>query len=211
MLYVAICFILIEQNCNHPENPASEEFEEEELDLPLSHAFFHNDKDGLQSLQRFIEHAVNPFGQELDVVITRNKDLLQQMIRKYKHPSFDITQPLNVSFHDESGIDAGGITREYFSLLMQRLAKPTGTLDLFEGTSGHLVPKHNYDYLSGGLFILVGKMLLHAILNKCNGVAGLSPAAVAYIINGTRDSAVEHVVLEDIPDPVVQEQLKQVF
>ena len=124
---------------------------------------------------------------------------------------FDTRRPLNVSFQNEPGVDAGGVTREYFSLLMQRLEKQTGILNLFEGKSGHLVPKHSYDYLSGGLFIMVGKMFLHSILNKCNGMAGLSPAVVAYIISSSRDAAVEHIVLEDIPDPVLQDQLKQVF
>jgi hypothetical protein len=154
--------------------------------------------------------TVNPFGQELDMCLDRNKDILEQAVRKYKHPSFDMTRPLNVTFQDEPGVDAGGVTREYFSLLMQRLENQTGSLKLFEGTSGHLVPMHNYDYLSGGLFVMVGKMILHAILNKCNGVAGLSRAAVAYIISGSRDAAVEHIVLDDIPDPVMQDQLRQV-
>ena len=82
---------------------------------------------------------------------------------------------------------------------------------MFEGPSGHLVPMHNYDYLSGGLFFMVRKMILYAVLNKCKGMAGLSPAIVAYIVSGIRVAAVEHIVLENIPDPVMQYQLKQVF
>ncbi|CAB4005954.1 E3 ubiquitin- ligase UPL2-like [Paramuricea clavata] len=148
------------------------------------------------------ELAVNPFGQELDMCLDRNKDILEQAVRKYKHPSFDTTRPLNVAFQDEPGVDAGGVTREYFSLLMQRLENQTGTLKLFEGTRGHLVPMHNY-YLSGGLFVMVGKMILHASLNKCNGMAGLSQAAVTYIISGSCNAVVEHIVLDDIPDPVM--------
>jgi hypothetical protein len=194
---------------SHEDNSDDPELVQQ-LDEPLSHRFFYDDEDGLQSLQNFISKAVNPFGQELDMCLDRNKDILEQAVRKYKHPSFDTTRPLNVAFQDEPGVDAGGVTREYFSLLMQRLENQTGSLKLFEGTSGHLVPMHNYDYLSGGLFVMVGKMILHAILNKCNGVAGLSRAAVAYIISGSRDAAVEHIVLDDIPDPVMQDQLRQV-
>ena len=55
--------------------------------------------------------AVNPFGQELDMCLDRNKDILEQAVRKYKHPSFDMTRPL------KPGVAAGGVTREYFSLL----------------------------------------------------------------------------------------------
>ena len=140
----------------------------------------------------------------------RNKDIFEQALGKYKNPSFDLKRPLNVTFEKEPGIDAGGITREYFFSLMKSLAKKTGSPDLFEGTNGHLVPMHNYDFLSGGLFIVAGKMILHAVLNKCNGIPGLSPAVAAYLVNGSRDAAVEHVVLEDIPDPVIQNQLKQI-
>ena len=53
-------------------------------------------------------------------------------------------------------------------------------VNVFEGLPGHLVPIHNnnyynnYDVLSGGLFILGGKMILHAILHDCNGLPGIS-------------------------------------
>lgn len=68
---------------------------------------------------------------------------------------------------------------------------------------GHLVPINNYDVLSGGLFV-------HAILNDCHGVPGLSPAVVSYLISGRRDAAVAHVCVEDIPDPVLAENLTKV-
>jgi hypothetical protein len=95
--------------------------------------------------------------------IDRDKDILQQAARKYKKTLFYITRPLNISFQDEPGLDAGGF-KGIFHLLMHRLQTPTGSFDLFEGTSGHLVPINNYDFLSGGLFLLVGKMILHSAL-----------------------------------------------
>jgi len=85
-----------------------------------------------------------------------------------------------------------------------------GAINLFEGQLGHLVPIHNYDVLSGGLFVLAGKMILHSILNDCNGVPGMSPAIISYLMTGRRDSAVEHVTLEDIPDPDLKEKLQKV-
>ena len=116
-----------------------------------------------------------------------------------------------MSFKGELGMDAGGVTREFFHLLMKRLQVPvTGAINLFEGTFGHLVPMHDYDALSGGLFIIVGKMMLHSILNKCGGMMGLSPAVVHYLISGNRDSCVGHITVEDLPDPVLQDQLTQV-
>ena len=108
-------------------------------------------------------------------------------------------------------MDAGGVTRVFFQLLMKRLQEPvSGAINLFEGTFGHLVPIHDYDALSGGLFILAGKMMLHSILNNCAGVMGMSSAVIHYLISGNRDTCVEYITVKDLPDPVLQDQLTQV-
>ena len=118
--------------------------EEQIWDAPVSEAFFKDDDDASQCLKRFISGAVNPFWDELDLVLDRNKDILEQAVRKYKNSAFDVTRPLNVSFKKELGVDAGGLTREYFHLLMKRMRKQTaGSITLFEGSDGHLVPIHN--------------------------------------------------------------------
>ena len=167
-----------------------------------------DEKNGVfQNLQKFVSAVVGGFGLELGIEIDRNKDLLLQVIRKHKNPAFDITKPLSVSFVDEPGLDGGGLTREYFHMLMQRLHKQCGTFDLLEGRNGNLLPIHNYDILSGGLFLLLGKMIMHAILNKCEG---LCPAIIAYLVFGSRDAAVEQLTLDDFPDPVYQDKLHQV-
>ena len=93
---------------------------------------------------------------------------------------------------------------------MTTLSKRDEPLVLFEGQNGHLVPMQNYDTLSSGLFVIVGKMSLHAILNNCQGMAGLSPAVVAYLLTANRDACIEHAKLEDIPDPIFQDRLTEV-
>ena len=93
---------------------------------------------------------------------------------------------------------------------MERLKTQVGSLNLFEGQVGHLVPIHDYDVLSGGLFVLTGKMVLHSFLNDCNGVSGLSPAVGSFLASGKRDAAVAHITLDDIPDSCVKEKLTQV-
>ncbi|XP_028402076.1 uncharacterized protein LOC114525067 [Dendronephthya gigantea] len=168
---------------NEPENITDDEIWDTPIATPVSFA-----DNPLTILKRFTRSAVNTFGEEMDVVINRNKDILQQVVRRYKHPEFDITKSLNVSFVNEPGVDAGGLTRQ----------------------KGHLLPMHNYDLVSGGLFVIVGRMVLHAILNNCTGVPGLSPGVIAYIASGSRDAAVEHLTLEDVPDPVLQDKLHQV-
>ena len=164
-------------------------------------------------LGKFIEAAVEAFGIEVDLHINREKDILPQIIRKYKNSQFDITKPLNVEFVGvgEKGVDARGITREYFYFLMERLKqRSSGGITFLEGELDHFVPIHDYDLLSSGMFIIMGKMILHAVLNNCSGISGISPAVVKYIVTGKRDSSVEDISLEDIPDPCLQQQLSQV-
>ena len=74
---------------------------------------------------------------------------------------------------------------------------PIRSFNLFEGRNGHLLPTDNYMIL-GGLFILAGKMVLRAILNNCSGMQGLSRAVIAYVSNGSRDVAVQHITFKKI-------------
>ena len=186
---------------------------DEEEDMPLAAASILTADEDTEALVKFTRSAVQPFGVEVDLRVTREQDVLPQMIRKYKNPIFDVTKPLNVEFVGlgENGVDAGGITREYFNLLMEGIKQRSSNgITLLEGNLGHLVPIHDYELLSSGLFIIVGKMILHAVLNNCTGISGISPAVVKYIATGRRDSAVEVISLDDIPDPCLKEQLEQV-
>ena len=91
--------------------------------IPLAAAGMVTREDESGALTRFIQGAVVLFGVEVDLHVNRGKDILPQMIRKYKNPLFDVTKPLNVQFvgADEIGIDAGAITKEYFHFLVESL------------------------------------------------------------------------------------------
>lgn len=147
--------------------------------------------------------------------ITREKNIIGQVVQKYKNPSFDIRSPLMVQFRSsgtlELGIDAGGPTTEYFFNLMNELVRGNlNGIQLFEGEQGHLVPRFDYDIISGNIMKLVGRMILHSVLNQCRGLSGLSPAIVDYIITGQQDSVLENLDIYDLPDPCLREVLKEV-
>ncbi len=150
------------------------------------------------------------------LLITREKSFVSQVITKYKNPTFDLGGILSVEFRSfgtyELGVDAGGPTKEYFNGLMKDLQ--TGGykgIRFFEGESGHLTLMYDYDLLSSGVFQIVGKMILHSVINGCRGIAGLSPAVETYILTGSRDTILEFLTVEDIPDPCLKEGLNEVF
>ncbi|XP_067032975.1 putative ATP-dependent DNA helicase Q1 [Acropora muricata] len=115
--------------------------------MPLAAASILTADEDTEALVKFTRSAVQPFGVEVDLRVTREQDVLPQMIRKYKNPIFDVTKPLNVEFVGlgENGVDAGGITREYFNLLMQGIKQRSSNgITLLEGYGKsiifHLLP-----------------------------------------------------------------------
>ena len=189
-----------ENDCSDPEDWI--------WNSPLAASIILKADDAAESLRNYTTEAVKPFALDIELEVDRSCDLLKQMLRRYEHPSFDI-RPLCLEFKDERGFDAGGVTRELFHLLMERLKSQIGgALNLFEGQVRQLGPIHEYDILSGGLFVLVGRMILDAILNGCNGLPGLSSGVIAYLVTGKRDAAVDHVTIDDIPDTILQGKLR---
>ena len=150
----------------------------------------------------------------LQLLMVSSKHLGNQVINKYKNPQFNIKCPLMVQFTSsgthEIGVDAGGPTTEYFYCLMKEFERGNlAGIQLFEGEPGHLVPRFDYESISGNLFRLVGQIIFHSLLNNCRGLTGLSPAMISYVVSGSRD-VLETIVMEDIPDPCLRESLKKV-
>lgn len=171
--------------------------------------------DPLEALHTFITKVALPHAPEVDLVITREKSIIMQILKKYKNPAFNLRSPLNVQFVSsgtfELGVDAGGPTRDFLYILMKELVRGSFSgIKIFEGETGHLLPVFNYDLLSSHFFELVGKMVLHSVLHKCRGLAGISPPIASYIISGSRDSVLEHLAVTDLPDPCLRHNLSEV-
>lgn len=143
--------------------------------------------------------------------ITVNRDcLLADSICAFKIAKFDFGQKFRITFENESGIDGGGPSREYFSLLLKELVSPSGLVRLFEGQQNRLLPMHNTDALRGGLFKVAGRMIASSIINGCPGFPCLAPPAYVYFVTGSVDEAVEAAVPDDIPDYETREVLNEV-
>ena len=139
--------------------------------------------DPLYALHKFISDVSLAHMPDVDLVITRERSMIAQLLKKYKNPSFNICS-LNVQFISsgvfEIGIDAGSPKREF-------------------------LPINNYKLISSHFYKMVGRMILHAIINKCQGIPGISPAVINYVVSGSRDSALEYLSIQDIPDPCLRE------
>ena len=64
--------------------------------------------------------------------------------------------------------------------------------------------------VSSCFFVFVGQMIVHSFIHECKGLAGISPAVVSYIASGSCDTVLEHLVIQDIPDPCLHQILNEV-
>ena len=143
--------------------------------------------------------------------ITVNREcLLEDSICAFKTVTFDFDQKFRITFENEAGIDGGGPTREYFTILLKELVSPSSSIRLFEGQENRLVPMHNTDALRGGLFKVAGRMISSSIINGSSGFPCLAHPVYVYLVTGSVDEAVEAATPDDIPDIEVRNILIEV-
>lgn len=109
-----------------------------------------------------------------------------------------------VVFVNETGIDAGALTREYFGVGMAALIKEPliagdANYPLFEGKTDHKLPTPNPFLQQGGMYVAVVTFIAHSILHGGPGSNGLSPQIKDYLITGETAGFIQ--VPDDIPDP----------
>ena len=96
--------------------------------------------------------------------IKRN-DIIESTLNRLSTPNLNLKIPLKIKFEGEQGVDEGGVIREFFSLLNQKL---------FVVDFGMFVPKNNNRYLWFNCksfeipiyYELMGKLLGLAIYNQ---------------------------------------------
>ena len=135
---------------------------------------------------------------------------LRQLMRIYKDPKMELTKTLDVSFIGEHGADMGGPTKEYFHIALSSLSKVDNAynMQLFGGSTGHLVPLYNVDAVAAGCFEMAGKLVAHSVYHNCRGLIGLAEAVKCYILTGSVDKCRDVVSVDDLQDIELQTILK---
>lgn len=135
----------------------------------------------------------------------------------YKRPNLNLRKNPDVSFRGECGADMGGPSKEFFHVSLASLKKvdPVYNFQLFTGEEGHLVPVYGADVLSSGCFQMVGKLLAHSILHGGDGLVGLAPPIIEYMVSGSVEEAGKLVTPSDLPDVdlrmLLEEKVKKVL
>lgn len=149
-------------------------------------------------------------GQRQDITVNRHTGIIRDLFKMLKRGELDIRKTPDVTFYGEEGIDAKGLTKEFFNLVMSELKNGRGYM-IFEGAHDHLVPVISEEYLNSGFFRYVGKLIAMSTLHGGGGFIGLSRAVAMYLITDDIDVSSCYLSFEDIPDYGSQEALREVF
>ena len=111
---------------------------------------------------------------------------------------------IRVTFLGEPAVDAGGPLREFFHLLLSKIAQNN---TLFCGTAMARVPKHNMVELSKQTYKCIGSILAASIVHGGPAPSFFSNAVANYIVYG-----VEQVkaMIEDVPCALMKDKLERV-
>lgn len=126
------------------------------------------------------------------------EQLWQDSLVFFKGLRFNPKHALRVRFLGEPGLDAGGPSREYGSLLIKAIF--SAQVKLFEGTETRKIPIYNADAVHANLFETVGKICAYLISHLDLSLPVMSPAAYAYIASGDIDEAAKLCETDDVPD-----------
>ena len=134
--------------------------------------------------------ALNSYKQQMIGVSTQtihidrqSPNILRDVIRLYKRLGFNFKFIPDIEFIGEQDIDGGGLTREFFHMVLSALrdGDTRNGINLFEGAEDHIGPIHCSSSLDSRLFLLFGKILAHSILHGGMGFVGMLPACAKFI------------------------------
>ena len=112
-----------------------------------------------------------------------------------------------MKFEDEEGIDAGGLRREFFTLLMRAV---TSHPALFEGQAHKRALKYNASAIPSNLYHIAGRMISCAIMHCEIGAPVLSKSMYYFVSHETVDMTEMPHCVEDIPDYSVVDLIRKV-
>ena len=134
------------------------------------------------------------------------EELWHESIATFKNPQINFTAAPVVRFEGEAGIDAGGVRREYGSLLCKEIF--SANANLFEGKEDRKIPIYSVDSIYSRLFELVLKMVAYFIIHLDIGIPCFSPAVYNYIASSSITP--DCCCVDDVVDLELRELISQV-
>jgi len=126
------------------------------------------------------------------------EDHVDAALQFYKSPKLNIKKGIVIETLNAPGIDVGGIRRDFFSRVYQKLS--SGHLNFFEGNGSHVRPVCSMSSLSSGILKAIGTMIGHSIIMSNIGFP-LS-RVMYYYMCGDLNTAITNLQLDDTSEKV---------
>eukprot|EP00731_Ephydatia_muelleri_P035739 Em0154g1a len=137
-----------------------------------------------------LKHGITEERWELSV---RRQCILTDALKCLEHPSFAPTKRLSVQFQGEAGVDVGGLSREFFTLLMDEIRQHFWK-------KGTLI--HNSKALKDGVYLKLGQLIAMAVVHSEIHTNLMGKPVYEYLSGRSLCSL--KVSIEDIPDEAAQ-------
>ena len=145
-----------------------------------------------------LKRNVDFTGHTKKLTIAEDGDLVEEAIVHYKHPSFNPLSPIRISFMEQPAIYTGGVTRQFFTDVLRRIAHQ-GALQLFVGGSKRLRLAYSPQVLP--VMKILGTLIGYSLLHEGPGFPYLAPFVYWYIATGSEERALPYVSIpEDLSD-----------
>lgn len=119
------------------------------------------------------------------------EDILNDSITYYKDPDFDPTKRLRIVYSGQPAADTGGVVRQFYTQLLSAIN------DTFFQGDDYRLPVYNSNEASSGSFMLVGKIIVHSILQGGPGLPIFSPGIYYYLAKGDVTEAITGLSIVD--------------
>ena len=163
----------------------------------------------LEALEFHKRRVVKSSSQDI-FIIWNSSTFMRDLFKKLKRGELDIAKVPDITFIGEPGIDADGLTKEFFVLVTHALSDGYGGYVLFEGAQDHMVPVISEEFHQSGYFRYVGQLIAMSVVHGGLGMVGVSRALTKYMVTGNMEMASCHFTVEDIPDYSIQQAVVEV-
>ena len=134
-------------------------------------------------------------GQETKKIrIEDEADIIEEALLYYKHPLFDPTTPIRISFKFQPAVDTGGVTRKFFTDVLHKFACH-GDFQMFVGPKERLRPAYSPQVLP--IMKILGTIIAHSLLHEGPGFPHFAPFVYWYLATGCIQRALPYVSIND--------------
>ena len=145
-------------------------------------------------------------GEPARIVLRNMENVASDAFAYYKKADMD--RPIYIVYEDMPAVDAGGPKRQFFTDVLTDLRDNHA---LFEGPKNKLMPVYSTGTFAAGLFKVLGKVIVHSILQEGPGFPFFSTSIFRRICNCSLEDCMECVQLSDMSPPFVAMMRKVSF